>query len=346
MKLNSRVLLSALIIIFPLVAQAKNSMLRIKCDGQDVGAEVTVNGKFKGECPLDVEVVPGKLKIRVQKPIDTSYDRVFEQEIRIGDGVVKPIEAILSTRLNAAGQKLEDQRIEAKKVEADINLGESYYEGKGVAKDYDKAFEILSPLAAKGHAKAQCLLGYMYDYGRGVNQDKAKAFKLYLRAANQGYTDAEFSLGYSYSHGEGIAKDSKKAIAWYQKAAEKQCCGPQINIGLIYRDGNGVPQDYEKALEWFKKSTDASHGQYMLAGMYYEGFGVQQDYSIAMEWYQKAAGYGHSSAMAFIGLMYEYGRGVEKSSSQAEEWYKKAIAKGHTGAQKLLDRLKTSETPN
>ena len=41
---------------------AARSVLSVNCQGEDVGAEVLVNGKFKGECPLDVKVPAGRLK--------------------------------------------------------------------------------------------------------------------------------------------------------------------------------------------------------------------------------------------------------------------------------------------
>ena len=41
--------------------------------------------------------------------------------------------------------------------------------------DYDKALEILSPLAEEGNAEAQNTLGLMYDEGEGVNQDYKEA---------------------------------------------------------------------------------------------------------------------------------------------------------------------------
>ena len=110
MNLLARCLLLTLALAAPLAAYAKppapatTSMLRVVCEGDDAGAEVTVNGKFKGECPLDMQVASGMLQLRVEKK-DPSYDRVFEQEIRMGDGGVKKVEAVLSKNLNAAGQQ-------------------------------------------------------------------------------------------------------------------------------------------------------------------------------------------------------------------------------------------------
>lgn len=106
----------------PLVAHADSSMLRIICEGEDVGAEVSINGKFKGECPLDIQVQEGTLKLKAQKAVDGLHNpRLFEQVIRIGDGVIKKIEVHLGeAELNAKGRELEEKkRAEAERIQAE-----------------------------------------------------------------------------------------------------------------------------------------------------------------------------------------------------------------------------------
>lgn len=98
------------------VANAAGSMLRVTCEGDDVGAEVLLNGKFKGECPVDISIKEGAYKLRVEKN-DPLYERVYEQDIRMGDGVVKKVEAVLSKRLNAEGQRREAERLAAEQAE-------------------------------------------------------------------------------------------------------------------------------------------------------------------------------------------------------------------------------------
>lgn len=106
-------------LVFPIHVAAQNSVLRIACDGDDVGAEVSVNGKFRGECPLDIEVAPGTIKLRVEKKGDALRERVFEQEIRMGEGTAKKVEVRLATRLTAEGQRQEAARL---KADADLVL--------------------------------------------------------------------------------------------------------------------------------------------------------------------------------------------------------------------------------
>jgi hypothetical protein len=60
----------------------------------------------------------GTLKLKVQKKVDASSDRIFEQEIRVGDGVVKRVEVLLSApKLNAEGKRVKPERTKAAKTE-------------------------------------------------------------------------------------------------------------------------------------------------------------------------------------------------------------------------------------
>lgn len=94
------------------VANAADSKMRITCEGDDVGAEVLINGKFRGECPIDITVPAGRLKLVVRKDVDADHEKVFEQDIHMAEDSAKKVEAVLTTtRLNAAAQKREDQRL-------------------------------------------------------------------------------------------------------------------------------------------------------------------------------------------------------------------------------------------
>ena len=107
--------LAAHVAVFDVYAQnAQISLLRVTCEGDDVGAEVTLNGKFKGECPVDIQAGSGTVKLRVVKKIDATHERVFEREYRMGDGVVIRAEAVLSAPyLTAEGQRVETIRLQA-----------------------------------------------------------------------------------------------------------------------------------------------------------------------------------------------------------------------------------------
>jgi formylglycine-generating enzyme required for sulfatase activity len=89
----------------------KPSMLRLACDGNNVGAEITVNNRFKGDCPIDVEVQAGDIRLRAYRKVDNEREQVFEQEFRIGEGVVKRVDINLGpVRLNEDGRTREAER--------------------------------------------------------------------------------------------------------------------------------------------------------------------------------------------------------------------------------------------
>ena len=81
--------------------------------------------------------------------------------------------------------------------------------------DYDKALNILSPLAEEGNLEAQNTLGLIYDEGSGVNQDYKEAVKWYRLAAEQGDAYGQFNLGFMYANGYGVIEDYVYALMWW-----------------------------------------------------------------------------------------------------------------------------------
>lgn len=80
----------------PASAQSSDiALLRIACGEDAAGAGVSINGEFKGGCPLDVPVTPGTISVRVTKPQGDGAERVFETGFRIDAGVAKRIDVEL-----------------------------------------------------------------------------------------------------------------------------------------------------------------------------------------------------------------------------------------------------------
>lgn len=86
-------------------AYAASSTLSVMCKGSDVGAEIFVNDKFKGECPLDIKVPTGTLKLKVQKKNSGGSDRIFEQEIQVNYNVVKTVDVLLVDKAAPEGKQ-------------------------------------------------------------------------------------------------------------------------------------------------------------------------------------------------------------------------------------------------
>ena len=104
---------------------------------------------------------------------------------------------------------------------AQYYIGKLYYKGKGIEKDYKKAFEYLKKAAEQGHTMAQNALGKCFLKG-DVEADFGKAFEYFKRAADQGYAYAQYNLGVCYIEGFGVEKaDQRKAVEYWEKAANQ-----------------------------------------------------------------------------------------------------------------------------
>ena len=85
--------------------------------------------------------------------------------------------------------------------------------------NYEKALEILMPLAEHGHPAAQYNIGVMHEWGNGVPKNNFSALKWYKLAANQGNNVAQFTLGTRYYRGLGVPQDYVYAHMWWNIAA-------------------------------------------------------------------------------------------------------------------------------
>ena len=139
-------------------------------------------------------------------------------------------------------------------VNAQNNLGDCYYHGKGVVKNYQMAVYWYEKAAEKGawDKKAQSNLGDCYYYGRGVVKNGKTAVRWYEKAANNGHPYAQNKLGDLYFNGEcNLPKDPSQAMAWYKKAAENGNVDAMYNLGRCYESVG----DLAKAEEWYQKAA-------------------------------------------------------------------------------------------
>jgi hypothetical protein len=183
------------IVVLPFDAIAAGSLLRVACEGADAGAEVSINGVFKGECPLDIHVSEGTVQLRVLKKVDASRERVYEQQFRIGDGVVKKVEVALSApRLNAEAQRRENERIAAERAEAQQR---EEARQRALAEERRVDQELLEQqrnAAASRDTTAMLALSERYATGKGVPKSDAEAAAWLRKAAAAGSAPAVFRL--------------------------------------------------------------------------------------------------------------------------------------------------------
>ena len=219
-------------------------------------------------------------------------------------------------------------------ISACAYLGKMYYEGTGVAQNYNEAFKCFQKAADNGVTGAYTWLGVMYYNGQGVAQNYQKAFLWTKKAAENGAADAYVGLGVMYCKGQGVAQNYGEAIQWFQKAVDN---GDAVAYGWLvgmYYNGQGVSQNYGEAFKWTKKAAEKgiADAYARLGVMYYKGQGVAQNYNEAFKWYQKAADNGIADACAYLGKMYYEGTGVAQNYNEAFKCFQKAADNGVTGA--------------
>ena len=78
-----------------------------------------------------------------------------------------------------------------------------------------------SYLLDKASPKEQVEWGQRYEHGEGVAKSPYRAIALYCAAAGKGDAFAEYLLGWTYANGRGLPRDDALAAAWFRKAAAR-----------------------------------------------------------------------------------------------------------------------------
>ena len=221
---------------------------------------------------------------------------------------------------------------EQNNTDAQLILGDCYYDGLGTEEDYQQAFYWYEKAAGLGNAEAQNTLGDCYYYGHGIEMNNQKAFYWYKKAAEQGNAEAQSKLGYCYYYGYGVEKDKQKAVYWYNMAAEQDHEEAQCWLGSYYYKGIGAEEDYQQAFYWYEKAAGLGNAeaQNTLGDCYYYGHGIEMNNQKAFYWYKKAAEQGNAEAQYQLAICYHNGFGITKSIQKAMFWYRKVVEQGQS----------------
>jgi TPR repeat protein len=99
-------------------------------------------------------------------------------------------------------------------------LGACQVSFKQLPMDADGALKNCQLAAKQGYVEAQLNLGVMYGEGRGVAKNDIEAEKWYRLVAEQRVADAQYNLGVMYAKGRGIEKNDAEALRWVKSAAK------------------------------------------------------------------------------------------------------------------------------
>jgi len=91
-------------------------------------------------------------------------------------------------------------------------------------------------------------LRFVLDQGRGVAQDYQKAFEWSLKAAEKDSAMAQLSLGTMFWEGKGVSQDYVQAHMWCNLAASK-LSGEERDVAADFRDSVAEEMTREQIAE-------------------------------------------------------------------------------------------------
>ncbi len=264
--------------------------------------------------------------------------KLLNEQVAIPDRVKLTPEQLYNQGLAFQNQFKFSKSIEYLKYAAEdghlpayYTLGECYFNGKGVKKDYQEAINWYTLGAAKSDAASIHKLALCYKNGYGVEADPFKALESFAQAAELGYAESQYELASAYKEGVGIPQDMNAAIQWLTKSAEGGYLIAQKELAERYKNGEGVSKNFNKSAEWIRRAAEQGDLASItaLGNFYFEGKISDPDYNEAAVWYSKGAVLGDAYNQYMLGLCY-YKLG---NRAQAIEMYKKAAAQGYADAQ-------------
>ena len=135
-------------------------------------------------------------------------------------------------------------------IDRQLNGGIEAFE----ANEFQRAWQILKPLADAGFAQAQYRCAIMIQNGLGVAARPAAAATLMRAAADQQLARAQHAMGMMFLFGEGVKQDATEGIAWLEQAGAGGLAGAWSTLGMIYDEGQCVDKDIDRARDCYQKA--------------------------------------------------------------------------------------------
>ena len=175
-------------------------------------------------------------------------------------------------------------------------------------KNYEKALNILEPLAKDKNPSALFYLGAIHFIGLGVlaNEKEAEklrssAIRIFKEQAKSGDNEAISKLGRILADGSQLDDiDFLEELKWLKLASKNGCREASFMLGNIYNTGHKINDTNEsdffpiinkkEAFKWFKISAVQGMGFGMInvASYLKNGTGTEKDYKEAFKWYNIA----------------------------------------------------------
>ena len=208
--------------------------------------------------------------------------------------------------------------------------------------EYEKANEWYQKAGEAGYDWGWNNLGNAYYNGKGVPEDKRAAILYYKKAYEQN-GDAAGRAANNIGNTFYNLNEYEKANEWHQKAGEAGYDWGWYNLGSAYYNGKGVLEDKRAAILYYKKAYEQNGdaaGQ--AANNIGNAFYNLNEYEKANEWYEKSGGSGHDWGWWNLGFAYQNGKGVAIDKEKAREYFQRAYdmhGSAEEDARKSLEQL-------
>ncbi|MBP5715359.1 MAG: SEL1-like repeat protein [Prevotella sp.] len=219
-------------------------------------------------------------------------------------------------------------------IDAQFELGEAYFYGHGVGKDYLEALKWYNLAAAKGHTESTYSIGYIYYKGYHDKEGKrnpAEAMKWFRKVSDD--KRAQFLIGSMFRWGDGTHENIDSSMVWYLRAAGQDYAPAQKALGDIYYEGKKIRKkivqgELSSARQILLKKYGDKLGinpSQVQDSIHYKEEILPPDYPTAFIWYSKAAEQDHAGAQKCLADMFHKEEGTDKNDNKAIEWYRKAV---------------------
>jgi len=241
--------------------------------------------------------------------------------------------------------------------DAQLILGNFYYDGMGGKIDKTKAAYWYEMAGQNGNISAMLLYGNMLENGDGIDRSLEMARHWYDKAAKAGNAQGK-TLRTKIDDKILLAQGNTKADGFYENTAKPK---PTIEPGFSLYKGKTTANaalsfeaaqklykdcEYEKALQALLALEQAGdiRAYNTLGDMHRLGQHVEKSAYIAVGYYLKGAKkrgdqLGDPLAQLNLGLMYEQGLGTAQSYEKAAEYYQLAVEGDNNRARAYLGEL-------
>jgi len=196
---------------------------------------------------------------------------------------------------------------------AEYYLGEMYFNGFGVPRDYDKGLFHTQNAIKSNFKMANYRLAICYRDGLSVKKNKVRSDSLFkesyiplVNLANAKDPEALGCLSSMFGEGTGVKKNLIKSLSYSQKSLD---CGNNhaiVYLASLYLFGEGVKTNPERAIQLLSDAVKRGDefSMYFLGRLYINGSYVTQDFKKGLALLKNAANKKNSYAIHYLGKIY------------------------------------------